>query len=413
MVALMQARLKLTTFHRRFERSLRSDIRATFSRPETSLQLAIYTTLSIILVFSSFVMISQTTMPNRVSTRQQNIHGGSGVQQMNVERLYVFLYACMLGLAFSLYRNFIQRWVIQLQVVQQHPLYLVKASVRSHLKTPACWALGTFCVSYLVYILFSGFFYKLATHFVGIFISVLDTPIVGFRWWDVMLFYRMVTIGSSIVSAWIFVDVVMDAYFNRVEDCISPYSNALECLIDGLRLDKENGLRECAFVELARLTAKDPTKRKTIYTTTEGRDTPWSLIKTECFSSMDALTARINQEYNVNKKQEKPKSDAPPTTIKGVKQIKLLNANDTVFSQRRPHATGDALDDRTMHYMVTPPPHYLALSDLPDDELLKAPFQLKLALEDAMLAIKLTFKNNLDDIHVDEKYASSWARLGN
>jgi hypothetical protein len=29
-------------------------------------------------------------------------------------------------------------------------------------------------------------------------------------------------------------------------------------------------------------------------------------------------------------------------------------------------------------YMLTPPPHYLALSDLPDDGLLKAPFQLKL-----------------------------------
>jgi hypothetical protein len=59
---------------------------------------------------------------------------------------------------------------------------------------------------------------------------------------------------------------------------------------------------------LARLTAKDPTKRKTIYTTTEGRDTPWSLIKTECLSNMDVLTARINQEYNVNKKQGKKKS---------------------------------------------------------------------------------------------------------
>ncbi|KAI8341759.1 nucleoporin protein Ndc1-Nup [Chlamydoabsidia padenii] len=538
MVTLLRIRLKLATFERKVERSLKADILATFTRRKTLMQLAIYTIISNLLVYSAFILICQTTIPNVPTSRRQRHYGGAA-QQLNVERLFVFIYASGLGLAFSLYRNFVQKWVIQLQVVQQHSLYLVKSSVRSNLSTPFYWSLGTFCVSYLAYMLFSDLFYKLATHFVGIFISVLDTPIVGFRWWDVALFFRMLMIGYSIVGAWVFVDLVADAYFNKVEDCISPYNNSLDCLLDGLRSKGDNQLRVRAFAELAKISSKEADKRKLLYNgSDEGNNNVnnsdslmWSLIKTECITAMDELTNRINQEYDINKKQIKPTTDEPAkttTTTKsdGKKSIQLVDGNSTVLTQRRQRTKSDSLDDRTTlvlmkiatrvsdaipspdihlgqlvstlwaiilrsnigksmastrldgqlgqwgnylcndsrnrkmctvfgnpviqvfsiqalsnlvvfslkeddlgyvkydipailntflgcstaidNYLHSPPSQYSKLTTLPDITFLQAPFQLKLALNDAILKIKLTFKNYLDDIHVDAKYAARW-----
>lgn len=46
-------------------------------------------------------------------------------------------------------------------------------------------------------------------------------------------------------------------------------------------------------------------------------------------------------------------------------------------------------------YMLTPPPHYLNLSDLPDDTLLRAPFQLKLGKEGSVMARAIDLSTHL------------------
>ncbi|CAO3592770.1 unnamed protein product [Absidia cylindrospora] len=510
--------------------TLKSDLLAAIIQRENLIRIMVYTVTSIVLVFSSFILLFRTTIPNNIINRQRH-----GAQQINLERLYVFFYACLLGLSFSIYRNFHQVWVIQIQVVQQNPLYLIKFSTRSSIKPPLLWSFGIFAASYMAYLLFSGTIYKLATHCIGIFTSVLDAPIIGFRWWDVVLFGKMIIVGYSIVWNWAFVDVVVDAYFNRVGDCISPYSSPIDCLIDGLQQRKEEQLRGRAFAELARLSSVDPVKRKAIYNDMGSNNTPstWSRIKTECLVALDELTDRINAEYKADKTQDKTKEiqsgELGKTTTtesksSNKKTIKLVDGN--IIAQRRKNVA--QFDDRTFHavsnaasqvsdrvpspdihvgklmssgwakflqskigksiastrpkgkigqwlrclcdetknrkmytvlgnpaiqiysiqalsnlltfslqeddlghiqydistiannllaclstvntYVQSPPPHYLKLSDVPDVSLL-APFQLDLALTDALLTIKLAFSEHLEGLTVDDKYLSSWNQI--
>ncbi|ORZ19521.1 nucleoporin protein Ndc1-Nup [Absidia repens] len=530
LILLLLYRLISNTFQRNMGPTLKSDLLTAITGRENSIRIMVYTFISIVLVLSSFILLFRTTIPNNIINRQRH-----GAQQINLERLYVFFYACLLGLSFSIYRNFHQLWVIQMQVVQQNPLYLIKYSTRSSVKPPLSWSFGIFAASYMTYLLFSGTIYKLATHFIGIFTPVLDAPIIGFRWWDVVLFGKMIIVGYSIVWNWVFVDIVVDAYFNKVDDCISPYSNPIGCLIDGLQQRKEEQLRGRAFAELARLSSVDPVKRKVIYNDMGNNNAPstWSRIRTECIVALDELTDRINAEYKVDKTQDKTKdirnseSDKTAATESkpgNKKTIKLVDGN--IIAQRRKNVA--QFDDRTFHavsnaatqvsdrlpspdihvgklissgwakflkskigksiastrpkgkigqwlhylcdetksrkmytvlgnpamqiysikalsnlltfslqeddlghvqydistivnvllgclstvntYVQSPPPHYLKLSELPDVPLL-APFQLDLALTDALLTIKLSFSEHLDGIAVDDKYLSSWNQI--
>ncbi|KAI8093906.1 nucleoporin protein Ndc1-Nup [Halteromyces radiatus] len=344
----MLTRLVSATFQRKVHDNLAGDLFASCFQRSHLLLNTLYTATSLILVWLYFGLILKTTLSSNHPRQQRH-----GAQQINLERLFLSIYAIVLGLSYSMYRIFRQVWVIDLQVIEQDPWYLIKIYAKSLNLFSFLWASGTFISTYFFYLISSGFFYRLTAVGFRLYTTVLDTPVIGFRWWDVCLFFKMVMVGWIMIKAWTFVDLSVDAYFNRVEDCLSSYSNPFEILIDGLRFQKDDRIRGLAFRELVRLSSVDDEKRKILYNDLGDKDVSsmWYRIKTECLIVIDELINRIKDEYKTDKKKDELK-DKETKISKSFQQkkkvIKLVDNN--VYAGRQKNIT--ELDDRTNNVLI-------------------------------------------------------------
>ncbi|CAO3623541.1 unnamed protein product [Cunninghamella blakesleeana] len=342
----MFIRIVSATFQREVRLRLLDDISAIFKKLDHIILITIYCFSSCILVQHFFVLFQQHS-----SYKEMYIYPPRqryGVPQINPDRLFIIFYGFILGLLYTVKRIVYQRWVIELEVVQDHPFFLIKLHLRNILKTSMKWASFVFFLSYVLHIFCKKTLYYFFVQIFSTYTKVLDAPIIGFKWWDMFLFFKMIIIGFVICCSWEFTDRLVDACFSRVDNFTLDYSNTFECLLDGIRFKKDGRIQGFAIAQLVQISSKNANKRKLLFDAIQNNysNSTWFHLKNELISNIEELRNNIKKEYPVNKNQDKKNmtAKAEEQVKKHADKIVKLKESDVY---KRKKIQPKELDDRT------------------------------------------------------------------
>ncbi|KAI9305265.1 nucleoporin protein Ndc1-Nup [Cunninghamella echinulata] len=343
---IMITRLVTATFQREVKSRLLDDIIAIFTKLDHLVLITIYIFSCVFLVQNFFFIFQKQS-----SYTEMFIYPPKqryGIQQINPDRLFIIFYGSLLGFAYSVIRIAKQRWVVELEVVQDHPFFLIKVNMRKILKTSMKWSSGIFGLSYFLHILFKGILYHQFVRIFSTYTKVLDAPIVGFQWLDVFLFSKLILVGWIVCSSWEFTDLLADASFSRVDNFTMNYSNTYECLLDGIRFKKDSRIQGFAIAQLVQISSKNNMKRKALYDAIENNysNSTWFHLKSELISNIDTFRNTIKKEYPVNKSQVQKNIIAKNEEQTKKNADKIIKLTQTEVYKRK-KAQPKELDDRT------------------------------------------------------------------
>ncbi|KAG2216646.1 hypothetical protein INT45_010786 [Circinella minor] len=273
-----------------------------------------------------------------------------GLRQLNEDSLFINVFAGTLGLYFAVKYIKDNNNVMHIPSVRQPPSMALKLSTATVVFESMKSTAYVFGFTYIAFMIFGGLVYRVAAdlatfaNFFGMFRSILYAPVVRFSWYDLIMLTRMYLGGCIAMISWNMGDRVLDVYFAVQEVITNDYKNAYECLITGLKDDKDPFVQATAFSELAEIATKRPTGRIGLFNDmgTNSNNTAWIQVSRECMNVLNTLRKNISIEYTgvkpaVASAPVRKEEVAPPNQIK-------LNDMD-VFS--KPKTDPIILDDRT------------------------------------------------------------------
>ncbi|ORY93909.1 nucleoporin protein Ndc1-Nup [Syncephalastrum racemosum] len=267
-----------------------------------------------------------------------------GTRQMNQDNLFITVYGLALGV-YALISIWHDTWKLQMLGVQQPKAMALKLSLATVVHDGGKFAFHVFCGTYVVFMFFNGTIYRLAAYILSVGLNMLDTPVVGFSWLDLYLFFRMLLAGTLASSCFQAVDRVFNVFFSAVEPISAPYANAHACLLSGLREREHRTAQSLAYAELAQIANKDPERRVAIFQdiTKEQDGTAYERLSKECIHILSMLRADIEKEYTGAAPKVAPKPATPLATTTSPNRIQVLD-QDVLAAPKTNHVV---LDDRT------------------------------------------------------------------
>ncbi|KAI8890188.1 hypothetical protein K501DRAFT_319881 [Backusella circina FSU 941] len=270
----------------------------------------------------------------------------SGANQLNLECIFIFLYSLAIGVAFTV--DFIcrERSIIRLNNVQQ-PIYQdIKTSIATIVSDALRLSAKTFGICYILFVFTKSIIYYSFAYLFGTFSRVLDSPVVGFHWLNLYLFYHLIFGGALTLSAWNITHRLFDVIFPNTVAITDPFANQYDCLIDGLSPTNKDLVRCSAFSELAVLACQRPEKRVELfnYVKNDIKESAWYRIMSECILVIQELETGINAEYNGPKPVTQPAPVTKPDELITAKRVQLVQ-NSNIYHVDKKQVP--YLDDRT------------------------------------------------------------------
>jgi hypothetical protein len=306
-------------------------------------------------------------------------------KELNMERLFITLYGCLLGIGYALKSIVGERNVLRIPPVQVigYMTFSLSFITNSHSLTlavrnqePKAWAIKvtmstlvhwswkyagkTLIISYIGFIACSSLIYYMVVPLIGIFWShLLASPVQGFRWYDLYLILRMLMAGSFMTFEWQMADRVFDVFFAVTPDVSRTSPQPNQCLLDGLRNNNDEHrtvIKSMAYGELAKIATKQPKRRSDLFLDTNDTFTvsAWKSISDECIATLAGLRSRLDNEYSADKKKKKydPFDSMQPVprhqqhSESTIRRVVLLDTDILARDEDR-HGQPPPLDDRT------------------------------------------------------------------
>ncbi|CEP17680.1 hypothetical protein [Parasitella parasitica] len=223
----------------------------------------------------------------------------SGANQLNQENIFITFYSVLLAFGYTVHYIAIRSNVVKINNVQQPYFYDIKTSVATLLCNSATMAITYFIVAWLSFGVLRKTIYYWVACAVGKFHRVLDTPIIGFSWFGLHLFLRLIVAGTATMCTYNIANRIYDAVYSSTPFVSDQCINKFDGLVEGLSETKLN-VKVAAFSELAALTSKNPEKRKELFGAVgkECQGNAWHKIIEQCFKVMNELRTAIDIEYN-------------------------------------------------------------------------------------------------------------------
>ncbi|KAI8094596.1 nucleoporin protein Ndc1-Nup [Thamnidium elegans] len=268
-----------------------------------------------------------------------------GARQLNQEKIFIYLYAFILGFNYTVDFLVNRNFVVKINNVQQPFDYEIKNSLGTVLCKSAMRALRSFRNTYVIFVICNGSIYYFVARIFGSYYRVLDSPIVGFRWIDIHLFLRLIVAGILTTTVFNLSNRIYDAIYSYTLPYTDPYANQFECLIQGLSNKEHDLIRAVAFSELALLSNKRPDKRKALFNVVgnELHENAWYKIMTQCLLVIDDIRTKIDIEYNGVQPVATPTPVAKP--VEQTISNRLTFSNGPIFTETKKNQV--YYDDRT------------------------------------------------------------------
>ncbi|KAI9482957.1 MAG: nucleoporin protein Ndc1-Nup [Benjaminiella poitrasii] len=268
-----------------------------------------------------------------------------GARQLSQENIFITLYCIMLAFNYTYHYLVEKAYIAKINNVQQPFQYEFKSNVVSIICNSMKRAVYSFRNTYVLFIFCNGSIYYHAARFFGFYNKVLDSPVVGFRWIDLHLFFRLIMAGTVTMCTYNTANRLYDAVYAITFPVTDSYSNQFDCLVNGLSESKPNA-QAAAFSELAVLACKYPEKRVELFRSNgkDLKDNAWYKIMTECVKVINELRDKIDVEYNG------VKPVTPPTPVDTpVQQQQSYNrleySEGSIFATQKKNLS--RLEDRT------------------------------------------------------------------
>ncbi|KAI8078798.1 nucleoporin protein Ndc1-Nup [Halteromyces radiatus] len=232
-------------------------------------------------------------------------------RELNKENLFITFYGLLLGIGFSLQCIIEEKNILRISPIQQPKGAALKASMSTLIHSSWKYAGKMLVISYILFIFFNGMIYYMVAPFIGLFwSSLLVTPVVRFRWYDLYLMIRMMMTGSFVTFGWEIGNRVFDVVFAVIPNISLMSTQPNACLLDGLRnKDNLSWIRSTAYGELALLATKEPDRRISLFldTSHDFTSSAWKSLSQECMLTLNTLRQRLNDEYMDKKTLEQQK----------------------------------------------------------------------------------------------------------
>ncbi|KAI8639455.1 nucleoporin protein Ndc1-Nup [Parasitella parasitica] len=323
--------------------SIFAEIIANWTSLDNLLFLIIHSVLNIFIIRFYFSWIASEKYTQDLLLQPPGHY--SGARQLNQENIFITFYSVLLAFGYTIRYIANRSNVVKINNVQQPYFYDIKTSVATLFCKSATMAITYFMVAWTLFGVFRKTIYYWVARVVGLHYRVLDTPIVGFSWFGVHLFLRLIVAGTATMCTYNIANRIYDTVYSSIFFVSDQCTNKFDGLVEGLSETKIN-VKVAAFSELAALTTKNPEKRKELFCTVskETQGNAWHKIIEQCFKVINELRTAIDIEYNGVQPVAVPAPVSKPAEPQQVRN-RLEFSNQNIYAT---HTNRIAMmDDRT------------------------------------------------------------------